>query len=173
MTRKKRSAYFDPVLDDWKKIANPRVWEVAAMMRGYDPRAMTDVTDSRGDDLDLAFEIRMLTSAVAAGTLSTIAPTATADAQTELTADSVVSWLRANGHSALANGLSPAAIHSSGTNRWTAEFSAEVEAFREKHGTKAAAEKYGVSTARIRKKLPRDRVATKANNPFGLDRKAP
>jgi hypothetical protein len=39
--------------------------------------------------------------------------------------------------------------------RWTPEKLAELQAFRDEHGTKAAAEKFGVSAARIRQLLPR------------------
>lgn len=42
--------------------------------------------------------------------------------------------------------------------KWTPELLAEVAAFRAVHGTKKTAEKYGVSTTLIRRKLPQKKI---------------
>ena len=43
------------------------------------------------------------------------------------------------------------------TKRWTDEALAELEAYRKKHGTKNAGEHFGISAARVRYLLPREK----------------
>lgn len=49
---------------------------------------------------------------------------------------------------------------------WTPEKLAEVRAYREKHGTKKAAQHYGVSEQRIRKLLPGNKPKAKGYSAF-------
>ena len=50
--------------------------------------------------------------------------------------------------------------------KWTPEFLTEVKEFRAKNGTKATAETYGVSTARVREKLPKEARKPKGHSVF-------
>ncbi len=50
--------------------------------------------------------------------------------------------------------------------KWTPEFTEEVRAYREQHGTKAAAQEFSMSTARIREKLPKAKPPPKGYSAF-------
>jgi hypothetical protein len=50
---------------------------------------------------------------------------------------------------------------------WTEERLKEVAAYRQGHGTKAAAEHFGISTALIRGKLPSEKTNKRNSSPFG------
>ncbi|MDI4632636.1 hypothetical protein J7U46_06225 [Pelomonas sp. V22] len=59
----------------------------------------------------------------------------------------------------------PAQRSPNGTaKKWSADDLAQLSRFREKHGTRAAAEEFGISEARVRKLLPKIKVA--AASPF-------
>ena len=51
-------------------------------------------------------------------------------------------------------------------NKWTADRMAELSAYRATHGTKAAAEHFGVSTSRVRQLLPSEKPAPKGYSAF-------
>lgn len=169
----KSTTHFGPVFQDWRKFAALRVWEVAALMRDLEPRVLPDITDERGDALDFSFEVRMLTSAVAAGLLSATPHTAAAHSETEITSASLIPWLREQGYTALADGLTVPAPHLGGQKKWTAEQLALLSIYREKHGTKAAAEHFKISTSRIRGLLPGKRAPSRAHDIFNLSNKRP
>ena len=169
----KTTKHFDPVFENWKQISTPRIWEVAAMMRGFEPRVMSDVVDANGDALDLSFEIRALISAVSTGLLSSVTPTVSANGQTEVTSETLVPWLRNHGFGKLSDGLTASTPIENGPKRWTPEFTEEVRAYREIHGTKATAEKFEVSGAFIRKKLPGIKAAPKGRSVFNQGLRQP
>jgi hypothetical protein len=80
-------------------------------------------------------------------------------------------WLRARGH--IAEVDLPPAEGGPGTSpdegpgpRWTPERLAELSAYREKHGTRQAAEHFGISEARVRKLLPRETKTAPASSIF-------
>jgi hypothetical protein len=50
--------------------------------------------------------------------------------------------------------------------KWTADRLEELSAYRDKHGTKAAAEHFGVTTSRVRELLPTGKPATKGYSAF-------
>lgn len=61
---------------------------------------------------------------------------------------------------------------STGTpNRWTAYRMAELSAYRATHGTKAAAEHFGVSATRVRQLLPSEKPAPKGYSAFNSRQK--
>ncbi len=169
----KNTKYFDLVLDHWKKLATIRIWEIAALMRGIEPRAMTDVTDRNGDPLDLSLQERMLTSAIAAGVLPATSSTTPIDGLTEVSTASLLPWLRNHGFTTLAAGLSSSTRGPTGATRWTDEFTAEVKAYRDAYGTKATAEKFGISSARIRAKLPGSKGVPKGFSAFNQGKTRP
>lgn len=101
-----------PNFDDWRQLSSINVWEVAALIHGFDPRAGADVVvqdpdnpkSQNGISPDLSWEIRMLVSAVEAGDLITapigvLAP----NDKTGIQKTSLVSWLRSRGDSDLAD----------------------------------------------------------------------
>jgi hypothetical protein len=66
-----------PIFNHWRKFDTLKVWEIASMMLGYEPRLLSDVLVNSGDPLDhhgvpldSSDEERMLTSAVSAGLLT-------------------------------------------------------------------------------------------------------
>lgn len=103
-----------PNFDDWRQLASIKVWEIASLMHGFDPRAGADVTvrdpydptSPYGVSPDLSWEIRRLISAVSAGDLAT-APTSvvTPNDETGILKSSLVPWLRAQGEVYLADEL--------------------------------------------------------------------
>lgn len=55
--------------------------------------------------------------------------------------------------------------------KWTDKQLKELAACRQKHGTKAAAQKFGISQPRVRQLLPTTPKRVKAHDPFGRARK--
>lgn len=90
----------------WSRLESIKIWELAVLMTGIDPRALTDVCDENGDPADFAEEERMLLSAVLAGKISAV-PSASlpADTDTEILTPSVINWFRARGKAELASNL--------------------------------------------------------------------
>ena len=96
-----------PDYKHWSRRPTLKVWYVAAMMEGVDPRAMADVTDGSGDALDLSEDIDLLISASLTGDITAYpAPGQLPDKQTELSKASLDKWLRTNGYTSLADALS-------------------------------------------------------------------
>ena len=96
-----------PDYKHWSRRPTLKVWYVAAMMEGVDPRAMADVTDGSGDALDLSEDIDLLISASLTGDITAYpAPGQLSDNQTELSKASLDKWLRTNGYTSLADALS-------------------------------------------------------------------
>ena len=90
----------------WSQFSTLEVWQVAAMMFGVDPYAMSDVTNQNGDALDLSDEERILTSAVMVGDITACpANPQAADGRTQVSVSSLISWLRQRGVDELADGL--------------------------------------------------------------------
>ena len=56
-----------PAYDFRGRLPALTVYEIACMLAGFDPRAMTDAVNSAGDHLDLSEEITLITSAVLFG----------------------------------------------------------------------------------------------------------
>ena len=55
--------------------------------------------------------------------------------------------------------------------RWTPEKTAELKSYREKYGTKKAAEFFGISAQRIRKILPSEKPQSKGYSAFTYRKK--
>lgn len=170
-----------PNFADWRELSAIKIWEIAALMQGFDPRAIADVavrdpddpTSPYGVSPDLSWEIRRLTSAVKAGGLVTapvgvVAP----NDETEISKNSLVDWLRTQSEFDLADELdttsqanepsvatSPVPIN--GTDVvWTPERKLEAKNMRDSaktSGVKAytanTAKHFGVTTARLRNVL--------------------
>ena len=100
----------------WSKLATIRIWEVAVLMHGFDPRALADaMVASRdpscpdGEPLDYTDEIRVLSSAVLAKQLTCgTGIQGRPDRHSEIIVAELVPWLRARGYQGLADNLSPA-----------------------------------------------------------------
>lgn len=100
--------------DYWRRFPSIQIWEVAALVQGFDPRAIADVavrdpddpTSTCGVPPDLSSEIKWLISAVNAGGLLTAPVGALApNDETWLLKTSLVPWLRAQGEVYLADEL--------------------------------------------------------------------
>lgn len=93
----------------WAKVATIQIWEAALLMHGYDPRARSHgymPLDEFGDELDLADDHRLLTSAALATEIEAIADTAVqVGLNTHIKRASFTVWARFNGYDALADGL--------------------------------------------------------------------
>ena len=97
---------YGPNYEYWKKFATLAAWEIASMMKGFDPRSMPDITDRHGDGLDLSDEIRMLASAAMTSELVTIPNDKNAQDREKLIAvSSLIPWLRGHGYCKQAEGL--------------------------------------------------------------------
>ena len=165
-TTTKPTTHFDPVFSHWKNFATLRVWEVAAMMGGFEPRLLSDITDEHGGGLDFSDEERMLTSGVASGLLKA-APSATAaNNETEVVSASLIPWLRVHGFAELADGLTASAASRGGRKFWTEERLDSMSRLRALHGTSAAAKEFNISPARVRKLLPRKKASAQAYDVF-------
>jgi hypothetical protein len=167
-----------PNFDDWRRLSSIKVWEIAALIHGFDPRAAGDVafpdpgdpTSPHGVPPDLSWEIRRLTSAIRAGGLTT-APTGIAapNDETEILKTSLVSWLRTQGCVDLADELDTSSplqgsggtkstVPINGTNVvWTAQRKSEAKtmlASEKASGVRAyaanTAKHFGVTPARLR-----------------------
>ena len=90
----------------WSTRPTLRVWFVAAMMQGVDPRAMADVTDVNGDAIDISDDIDLLISACLVGDITAYpVPGQHPDKQTALSKASLEKWLRTHGYVNLADEL--------------------------------------------------------------------
>jgi hypothetical protein len=105
-----------PNFADWRRLSAIQIWELAALMHGFDPRAMADVTvrdpydpeSLHGVSLDTSWEVRMLVSAVlAADLISSPAQATAADGHTQVNVESAISWLATQGYAELSKALSP------------------------------------------------------------------
>lgn len=54
---------------DWREHDAVAVWELAALMAGIDPRALSDVVGSDGDALDLSAEQEAVIAGIHAGAI--------------------------------------------------------------------------------------------------------
>lgn len=89
-----------------KKFATYSIWEAACLISGFDPRAMTDVTDEYGGPVDLYDEIKQLISAVYAGNLAlALEQNAPFTQDTLVRGDSLIEWLNKNGYKETAYSL--------------------------------------------------------------------
>jgi hypothetical protein len=106
-----------PDFDHWRLFDTLRVWEAAAMMHGYDPRAYTSgelPLDEHDDYPDLTLEKRRIISAVLIGGVTACpATTALPDNNTEIDVATLIAWLRAIGYGHVADGLSGSAVQAS------------------------------------------------------------
>jgi hypothetical protein len=184
-----------PNFADWRELPSIKIWEIAALMQGFDPRALDEVavrdpeypTSPNGIPPDLSWEIRRLTSAVKAGGLVTapigvFAP----DDETEIEKTSLVDWLRTQGYVDLADELdtsslvneppaatSPVAVPINGTAVvWTPERILEARTMRDNakaNGVRAyaanTAKYFDVSTARLREVLSDKTETIEAQKP--------
>lgn len=104
-----------PNFDYWQKIAVLKASELAALMQGFDPRAMGDVvvcdpldpSNPYGVSPDLISDIRMINSAASGGLIrSSDASIEDLDsADTKIVTDSLGDWLAEVGHANLACAL--------------------------------------------------------------------
>jgi len=184
-----------PNFADWRELPAIKIWEIAALMQGFDPRALADVavrdpydpTNQHGVSPDFSWEVRRLTSAVKAGGLVTapigvVAP----NDETEILKTSLVDWLRTQGKvdladeldtSSLVNGppaaTSPGPVPINGTAVvWTPERILEARTMRDNaktNGVRAyaanTAKHFGVTTARLRDVLSDKSKKNKAKTP--------
>ncbi|HRN64077.1 MAG TPA: hypothetical protein PLA98_04485 [Alicycliphilus sp.] len=97
-----------PNFPDWRQFDALAIWQLAALMRGVDPRAWAagDVIGHDGDALDLSNQQDQLISGIHAGTLlqgkNELAPP-TKD--TIVVTASALEWLRTHSHEDLADNL--------------------------------------------------------------------
>lgn len=93
----------------WSEVETVKIWEAAAMLYGWDPRAIRDgevVVNTDGDSPDLTDEERLLTSAVLSGTLEACPPNPNSpNRDTHLSTRSFVSWMKSHGYTPLADRL--------------------------------------------------------------------
>ncbi len=184
-----------PNFADWRDLPSIKIWEIAALMQGFDPRALADVAvrdphdpkSPYGVSPDLSWEIRRLTSAVKAGGLVTapigvVAP----DNDTEILKTSLVDWLRTQrevdladelGTSSLVNkppaATSPVPVPINGTAVvWTTKRILDARTMRDNaktNGVRAyaanTAKHFGVTTARLRDVLSDKSKKNKAKTP--------
>lgn len=170
-----------PNFADWRDLPSIKIWEIAALMQGFDSRALADVavrdpdypTSSNGVAPDLSWEIKRLISEVITGGLKTAPAGAVApNEKTEIARTSLVPWLRIKGYidladaldtSSLANELpaatSPVPINGTAVS-WTPErkLAAQTMLNSERaRGAKAfaanTAAAFGVSATRLRQVL--------------------
>jgi hypothetical protein len=103
-----------PDFDYWRKFSTLKIWEIAVLMRGFDPRALSDVLISSGDpndqigeSPDFSDEERMLTSAVRAGKIKFLNEySQQLDRNSELAVTDLVPWLQGLGtYDILTDGL--------------------------------------------------------------------
>jgi hypothetical protein len=100
-----------PNFDDWRRLSSIKVWEIAALIHGFDPRAAGDVAvqdpddpDSRyGVPPDTTWEERAVISAVETGILLSAPTNVTSpDIHTKISMVSLLPWLQAQGYDDLA-----------------------------------------------------------------------
>jgi hypothetical protein len=105
MAIQKYTEYSRPDWTYWSQFSTLKIWEVAALMAGVDPRRLSDMTDENGDGLDLSDNERMLRGSVLTGDLES--PTATSNVltTTEVSVRSLLPWLRRKHQDEIADGL--------------------------------------------------------------------
>jgi hypothetical protein len=105
-----------PNWDYWRERPSIEIWEIAVLMHGFDPRAMTDIlvrnpydpTDPHGVPLDCSEEEKTLISTVnSSKLLSAPAIITAADRNTQVLVASLVPWLHERGLCDLASELEP------------------------------------------------------------------
>ncbi len=95
-----------PNFSYWRRFDAYPLWECACLIAGYDPRAMSDVTDEDGLGLSLDDEIKELTSAAHAQTLSvTVGEKPPFKKRTLILKSSFLQWLPLHGYAELAEAL--------------------------------------------------------------------
>jgi hypothetical protein len=115
-------SHTSPNYADWRSLSAIKVWEVAALMHGVDPRTLGDVlvadpndpTGKAGMPLDTSWEERMLISAVKiqdilSAPLNVYAP----DVRTEVNRVSLIPWLRIQSYPDLADELADGPVTAS------------------------------------------------------------
>lgn len=100
-----------PNFDDWRRLSSIKVYEIAALIQGFDPRAGGDVVvqdpydpnSPYGVPPDTSWEERALISAVETGLLLSAPVNVTEpDTHTKISVSSLLPWLRAQGYHDLA-----------------------------------------------------------------------
>lgn len=97
-----------PNFPDWRQFDALAIWQLAALMRGVDPRAWAagEAIDRNGDALDLTTQQDQLISGIHAGTLQSgkneLAPPTK---NTIVVTASAIVWLRTHEYAQLANNL--------------------------------------------------------------------
>jgi hypothetical protein len=103
-----------PNFDDWAKVPSLEIWEAAALMLGYDPRAFPDVivmdpdspSSVYGVPLDTNWEERQIINSVELGRIILVKPDQnTINKKSKITMVSYRNWLRSTGRSDLAESL--------------------------------------------------------------------
>jgi hypothetical protein len=105
--------HFAPDFEYWRRFATLKVWEIAYLMMGVDPRRASDYvvqdredpTGHRGVAPDISDDERMLASAIDAGLLRSTGSAVEGAARREVVIQSLIPWLMANGHARLAGEL--------------------------------------------------------------------
>jgi hypothetical protein len=135
-----------PVADTWRRSAAPLAG--AAWLRALQRAFVADTW------------CKAMRAAIDAGELR--------QADGKITAADFKRWLDVQGDSPSLLIESWFALHArgrkaTGRREWTDEELAELRAFRDEHGTKAAAKKFGISEARIRQLLPTEKPPRKSH----------
>lgn len=76
--------------------------------------------------------------------------------------------LQPEGHARAEREAQPESAGPAPAKKWTAQRLAELAACREAHGTKAAAERFGISPARVRELLPGEKPARPAKKAYSV-----
>lgn len=103
-----------PNYDHWRKIATIKTWELAALMQGYDPRALSDVVVETYGEFgkayvqppDFSSDKRIINSAACAGLIQATDPNIELEgSHTKIVVSSLGNWLTSLGHENLAESL--------------------------------------------------------------------
>ncbi len=102
-----------PVFDYWRMQPALKVWEIAFLMRDFEPRLRSDITvrdrenptSSFGIEPDISDEVRMLADAIRVGDLSNVCDKPDIDEELRVSAASLLPWLVAHGFEELASRL--------------------------------------------------------------------
>lgn len=100
----KGTRHFDPVFEYWSQYPALAIWEIATLMKGYEPRLLGDVVvNADGDGLDTSVEVRILCDAVQVGQLVGYQVQGGLDPrETKIEVSSLLHWLRARGYAEMA-----------------------------------------------------------------------
>lgn len=90
---------------DWRLEPTLKLYELASILKGIDPRALGDVTDQHGAPLDLSADIASLKTRLDLGELTRFKDDAS-PRLVEVTMTSVIDFLRRLGHWGIAKQLS-------------------------------------------------------------------